>query len=152
MDKQQAMTTILDQLHNYAFALDRNAFDSDALDEALKVFDEVIDEEIYYHDEEELGAALYYYGGGDALTVNDFAVALKKAVDTLEHSGGDFTFDPDIATVDYLGEVFFYKKTKGRYFADLQDYVDFERLGEDILKDTGGKFTRYGFFAPTEIF
>ena len=45
MDKQQAMTTILDELHNYAFAIDREAmFDSDALDAALKVFDEVIGE------------------------------------------------------------------------------------------------------------
>ena len=86
------------------------------------------------------------------MTVDDFAVALKKAVNILEHSDNDYTFDADIATVNYLGEVFFYKKTKARYFDGLEDYVDFEKLGEDLLKDTDGKFTRYGFFAPTEIF
>ncbi|MBR0061402.1 MAG: hypothetical protein IJP68_07970, partial [Selenomonadaceae bacterium] len=59
--------------------------------------------------------------------------------------------DADISTTYDLGEFFFYKKTKARYDIEWQDYVDFERLGEDISGDTKGKFTRYGFFAPEDI-
>ena len=150
MDKQQAMMTILDELHNSAF--NPCDFDSDALNTALGIFAEVIDEKFYYHDEAELAAAIEYFGGNDALTVDDFAVAFKKAFYTLERGCRDFTFDADINSFDDLGEVFFYKKTRAKYLDDLQDYVDFERLGEDVLNDTQGKFTRYGFFAPMEIF
>ena len=148
MTKPEAMTTILDQLHAYDF--NPTEFDSKALETALEVFGEnsvAIEDDYGYA--LDLAAALDYFGGNDALTVDDFATALKKAVDTVDL--GDYTFDADISTTYDLGEFFFYKKTNARYGIEWQDYVDFERLGEDIAGDTKGKFTRYGFFAPEAI-
>ncbi len=148
MTKPEAMTTIIDQLHAYDF--NPTDFDGDALTTALEVFGEnsvAIEDDYGYA--LDLAAALDYFGGNDALTVDDFATALKKAVDTVDL--GDYTFDADIWTTYGLGEFFFYKKTNARYGIEWEDYVDFERLGEDIAGDTKGKFTRYGFFAPEAI-
>lgn len=149
MTKQEAMTTILEQVHAYSVC-DWDNFDGKALDTALEVFGQ---DSIAYNDGYDyaldLAAALDYFDGTDVLTVDYFAVALNKAVDTLDMD--DYTFDADISTTYDLGEFFFYQKTKA-YCGDCwEDYVDFERLGEDIAGNTNGKFTRYGFFAPEAI-
>lgn len=144
MTKQDAMTTILSQLHDCHFNPDE--FDGKALDTALEVFGEnSVGYNDDYGDALDLAAALAYFGGNDALNVDDFAVALKKATNTIDT--GDYTFDADISTTYDLGEIFFYRKTKASYI-NWEDYVDFERLGEEIARVTKGKFTRYGFFAP----
>lgn len=148
MTKQEAMTTILDELHNRHFQTDD--FDGKALDTALEVFGVTgvaIDDDYGYT--LDLAAALEYFIDPEYsgfVNVNDFATALKKASRTIDT--GDYTFDADISTTYDLGEVFFYRKTKAGYSVDWESYVDFERLGEDIAGDTKGKFTRYGFFAP----
>lgn len=146
MTKHEAMTTILDELHNCHFQPDE--FDGKALDTALEVFGEnSVGYNDDYGDALDLAAALAYFGGNDALNVDDFATALKKATDALDD---DYTFDADISTTYDLGEMFFYRKTKASYI-DWEDYVDFERLGEEIARDMKGEFTRYGFFAPEAI-
>ena len=151
MTKQTAMTTILDELHKYTFS--RDDFDGKALDTALEVFGKdsvAIDDDYGYA--LDLAAALEYFIDPEYsgfVNVDDFAVALNKAVNTIDM--GDYTFEPDIPTTYALGEFFFYRKTKAAYNVDWEDYVDFERLGEDIAGDTKGKFTRYGFFAPEKI-
>lgn len=148
MTKQEAMTTILDELRNCHFQPDD--FDGKALDTALEVFGVTcvaVDDDYGYA--LDFAAALDYFGGNDALTVDDFATALKKASRTIDLGG--YTFDADISTTYDLGEFFFYRRTKAGYIVDWETYVDFERLGEDIAGDTKGKFTRYGFFAPEAI-
>lgn len=148
MTKKKAMTTILEQLHAYDF--NPADFDGKALDSALKVFGEnsvAIEDDYGYA--LDLAAALDYFLN-DSDDVNDFAAALSEAVYAVDT--GNYTFDADISTTYDLGEFFFYKKTNARYGIEWQDYVDFERLGEDIAGDTKGKFTRHGFFAPETIF
>ena len=148
MTKQEAMTTILDELHNCHFQPDD--FDGKTLDTALEVFGVTcvaVDDD--YVCALDFAAALDYFGGNDALTVDDFAVALKKASRTIDT--GDYTFDADISTTYDLGEWFFYRRTKAGYIVDWESYVDFERLGEDLAGDTKGEFTRHGFFAPAAI-
>lgn len=151
MTKQEAMTTILDELHNYAF--DRDEFDGKALDTALEVFghDSVAYEDDYGY-ALDLAAALEYFIDPEYsrfVDVDYFATALKNAVETIDMS--DYTFDADISTTYDLGEFFFYRKTKASYIVDWDAYVDFEKIGEDIAGDAKGKFTRYGFFAPETI-
>ena len=147
MTKQDAMTTILSQLHDCHFNPDE--FDGKALDTALEVFG--VDSVAYdgdYGDALDLAAALDYFGGCDALTVDDFATALNEAIYAIDY---DHTLDVDIMTNYSLGEFFFYRKTKAGCIVDWDNYIDFEKLGEDIANDTKGKFTRYGFFAPEAI-
>ena len=134
------MATILEQVHAYHFAPDD--FDGNALDTALEVFGAgsvTCDGDYGYV--LDLAAALEYFFNGD------FADALNKAVETIET---DDYFYADIYYYYDLGAEIFYRKTKA-YRGDFDDYVDFERLGKDIERKTKGKFTRYGFFAPTEI-
>lgn len=151
MTKQEAMTTILDELHDRHF--NTAEFDGKALDTALEVFG--VDSVAYEGDYGyalDLAAALEYFIDPEYsrfVDVDDFATALDEAVGTINM--GDYMFDPDISTTYDLGEVAFYNKTKARYGIEWEDYVDFERLGEDIAGDTKGKFTRYGFFAPETI-
>ena len=126
-------------------------FDGKALDTALKVFGvniTTIGEDDYGY-ALDLAAALEYFIDPEYsrfVDVNDFAVALDEAVGTINM--GDYMFDADIETTYDLGEDVFYRSTKVNYCVYLEDYIDFERLGEDIAEDTKGKFTRYGFFAP----
>lgn len=150
MTKQDAMSTILDELNNYAF--DRDNFDGKALDTALEAFGH---DGFAYEDDYgytlDFAAALEYFIDPEYsrfVDVDYFATALKKAVEAIDTS--DYTFDGDISTTYDLGEWFFYSKVKTRYI-DWDAYVDFEKLGEDIAGDTKGKFTRYGFFAPETI-
>ncbi|MBR1645982.1 MAG: hypothetical protein IJ685_04300 [Selenomonadaceae bacterium] len=150
MTKQTAMTTILDELHKYTFS--RDDFDGKALDTALEVFgkDSVAFDGDYGY-ALDFAAALEYFIDPEYsgfVNVDDFAVALNKAIETIETD--DYFYDPDIHYYYDLGEEIFYRKTKA-YRGDFDDYVDFERLGEDIAGDTKGKFTRYGFFAPKTI-
>ena len=144
MTKHEAMTTILAQLHDRHF--NTAEFDGKALDTALEVFG--VDSVAYEGDYGfalDLAAALDYFLDGSC-DVDDFATALDEAVGTINM--GDYMFDPDISTTYALGEFFFYNKTKATYYADWEDYVDFERLVEDIADNSKGEFTRYGFFAP----
>lgn len=149
MTKQEAMTTILDELHDRHF--NTAEFDGKALDTALEVFGvDSIGYEDDYGDALDLAAAMrYFLDEFDVHSVDDFATALDEAVGMI--NTGDYTVEPDISTTYALGEFFFYNKTKARYGTGWEDYVDFERLGEDIAGDTKGKFTSYGFFAPETI-
>lgn len=151
MTKQDAMSTILDELNNYAF--DSDEFDGKALDTALEVFghDSVAYEDDYGY-ALDLAAALEYFIDPEYsrfVDVGYFATALSKAVETIDMS--DYTFDADISTTYDLGEWFFYSNIKARRGMDWDAYVDFEKIGEDIAGDAKGKFTRYGFFAPETI-
>lgn len=108
MTKQDAMSTILDELNNYAF--DRDNFDGKALDTALEAFGH---DGFAYEDDcgytPDFAAAPDCFGG-DVDDVKDFATALKNAVEAIDT--GDYTFDPDISTTYDLGEWFFSTRPK----------------------------------------
>lgn len=144
MDKEKARAIIME-------AIDTGEVEGtevEELDRALEAFGaSPVD------DFEEFAAALVYYldsAGyevGDTISVEEFAEIVGKADYALSN---DYTF---VDTDNYfdVGMSIFYRETGANLSDWLEDYVDFERIGEDHEKDANGKFTRYGYFAPTEF-
>lgn len=146
MDKEKAMAIIME-------AYDTGEVDGtevEELDEALAVFDASP-----VADFEEFAAALSYFletagyedGDTDTMTVDEFAAVVSEVDYALNN---DYTF---VDTDNYfdVGMSIFYRETGANLSDWLEDYVDFERIGEDHETDAKGKFTRYGYFAPKDF-
>lgn len=73
--------------------------------------------------------------------------AFNSAVETIENKA--YVFFPDVKTSAELGSAILEAKG-GDLPVELEDYFDFEGLGDDYESDTEGTFTRYGYFAVKE--
>lgn len=98
-----------------------------------------------------LAAAIEYFSADEPPTAD----TIRKAAQVVQN--GDYLFFEDVNTYDELGEAFFYDECFGTTMVIrlpdwLDNYIDFESLGEDVAERERGKFTGYGFFAPERSF
>lgn len=162
MTKQEAMVTIRNELGGFADAQLRHRYaalglDGALLDTALEVFGHgSIQCDGEYALALDLTAALEFFGGEKDflfrtdLTLEEFADALDKAATIVARD--QYVFFEDVYTCEDLGREVVLDEMGGQFLPDLiLDYLDVEALGEDYERDTHGKFTHYGFFAPTLI-
>lgn len=150
LDKKRAdFDAAIEEVKQDLFDFMRNGLHAECLLETLH--------KLHFHtaddfDDDELSAFAaavdyFYYGGFN------FTTALKTAGSII--SSGDYMHYPDIDDYYKLGRKIADKELESagiyRPLPELvDDYVNYERLGEDYANDHAGKFTAYGFFAPQE--
>ena len=91
-------------------------------------------------------AAVDFYGGDDSRL---FMTAITNAAKVI--ASGNYTFYANVNNYESLGREFFCDSVAGsrwRLPEWLEDYTDYAQLGKDVQSNTGGRGTRYGFFAP----
>lgn len=144
MDKEKAMGIIEEELSNAAFGED---FDHSALSDALKAFG--VDTETFSAIEsadqlKDFAAAVAYYVEGKK---RFFKTAIAQA--TKHIVKGDYIFCPNIKDESELG--FARAETVGLELPEgWEAFFDYEALGAEVLANTNGYITDYGFFMLTD--
>ena len=138
MKKSEAIDIIIGMLDDFVGGSD----DGDDITEAFQT----LGAENFNPDDAKLWAAAIEhfdaFFGGD---VDE--EAFGSVVETIETKA--YVFFPDVETSAELGSAILEAKG-GDLPAELEDYFDFEGLGDDYESDTEGTFTRYGYFATKE--
>ena len=91
-------------------------------------------------------AAVDFYGG-----IDDTRLFIKAITDAAKDiKRGDYAyFDLELNDYHTLGSAVFDSVIENYCVpAWLEDYIDYESIGEDFANNNDGDFTRYGFFAP----
>lgn len=138
MKKSEAIDIIIGMLDDFVGGSD----DGDEITEAFQT----LGAENFNPDDAKLwAAALEHFDvffGGDL-----YQDALDSVSETIETKA--YVFFPDVETSAELGRAILDAKG-GDLPVELEDYFDFEGLGDDYESDTEGTFTRYGYFAVKE--
>lgn len=156
MTKLEAMNTIIVLLDKYYEVADDEFCESGQgalLDEAFAVFGlHSVGVAWYDGDQKDYGAACdlapaveYFLNGRTNLPA--FEDALKKADACVW--GHKYRHYVDAETYEDVG----YYVVAGMFDEDIPkiilDHTDFDAVGRDVAEQEQGKFTRYGYFAPT---
>lgn len=156
MTKLEAMNTIIDLLDKYYDVGDDDFYDSglgDLIDEAFAVFGlRPVGWTPFSNARKDYGAACdlapaleYFLDGRTNLPA--FEDAIKKADACVWSS--KFRHYVDAETYEDVGDYVVSDMFDEDLPKIILDHTDFDAVGRDIAEQEHGKFTRYGYFAPT---
>lgn len=101
-------------------------------------------------DKAALCAAIEWYEVAEALDEGKMEIAIERLGNAIKIvNSRDYKFYYGVDNFGDLGYELFAEEIGVRTIANyLVDYFDCESFAEDCNNDLGGKFTRFGFFAP----
>lgn len=144
--EEESAQTVVTQLWRHVDRYAEGEFAADLFYDALHKLGISSADDFDFDQLNAFGAAIEYYQEKLAPVEVTLADAVREAAVTVEYC--DYTCLPYAYDEDTLGVEVVKQRTGRRDIPEwLEEYINYERLGDDYLNDKGGMFTSYGFFA-----